>query len=392
VTFGPSGRAAAKARQDDGISTRVIDDEPGWDAIKRKWNDLYECSPAASPPLGFDWLRSWWDVYRPTLRAPSLRIITLWRGPHLVAALPLYVHLSPHLGLRRVGFISTGEAEFEETCPDYLNLLSLPGEEGRCAALMWRAIQGLSWDHLQLNNLAADTALLRQGISPPDAEPFSKTTCPVANLSGGFEAYLQRLSSNGRQQARRLLREGARAGASLELAASHQGGDAFNDLTRLHQARWNLEDRPGVFAAHRFAEFHRRLIANWLPAGRVVLARLSLASRPVAALYGFVTGSKFDFYQSGVDIGAASLLRSPGNLAHLLLMKALAERRFDSYDFLAGTAPYKMRLATAENQLVSVRIWRRTIRSASYRSAQLAARILRIGFRSARKESRLLLP
>ena len=79
-----------------------------------------------------------------------------------------------------------------------------------------------------------------------------------------------------------------------------------------------------------------------------------LGDEPVAVLYGFVNGSRFDFYQSGVRRDVTGRLRSPGNLAHLRLMQTLAERGVTAYDFLHGISSYKERLATRENQLVGV--------------------------------------
>jgi CelD/BcsL family acetyltransferase involved in cellulose biosynthesis len=96
----------------------------------------------------------------------------------------------------------------------------------------------------------------------------------------------------------------------------------------------------------------------------------------VAVLYGFVTTQKFDFYQSGVQRDATGPLRSPGNLAHLLLMRALTKRGVTAYDFLRGSSPYKQRLSTRQNQLVGVRIWRPSLRAAGYRLIRFAGRVL----------------
>jgi CelD/BcsL family acetyltransferase involved in cellulose biosynthesis len=62
-------------------------------------------------------------------------------------------------------------------------------------------------------------------------------------------------------------------------------------------------------------------------------------------------------------------------------MRALAERGVTAYDFLRGSAAYKQRLATRENKLDGVRIWRPTLRAAVYRSSQLAARVFNQGQR-----------
>jgi CelD/BcsL family acetyltransferase involved in cellulose biosynthesis len=131
---------------------------------------------------------------------------------------------------------------------------------------------------------------------------------------------------------------------------------------------------PGCFSASRFTDFHRALVREWLPSGRAVLARLSLAGRGVAVLYGFVTGSKFDFYQGGVNTTDSGPLGSPGNLAHLLLMRALSERGVLKYDFLRGDSSYKDRLSTDQNKLVRLQVWRPTVRAAISRAAQSARR------------------
>jgi CelD/BcsL family acetyltransferase involved in cellulose biosynthesis len=360
----------------EGITTRVLKKEVEWDAIRDDWKALYALSPYSSIPLDFDWLRGWWRVFGALYGTGGLRVVTVWRGPRLVGAIPLYVGrgMGGSLGTRHLRFISTGEEEHEETCPDYLNLLCLPGEEAVCADAIWGEVGRMDWDHLEFLDLMEDSPLLRGVTLPRDARSFSRGSCPIADLTDGFEAYLKRLSLKSRQQARRVLREGE-AGAHFEVADVNQSAGAFDDLVRLHQERWTLDSQPGVFAAPRFTEFHRNLIREWLPNGRAILARLSITGAPVAVLYGFVNGLKFDLYQLGVRREPASLVHSPGILANLLLMRALTERGVTAYDFLRGSASYKLRLATRENQLVGVQIWRPTLRTAIHRSGQLAQRV-----------------
>lgn len=367
-------------------TTRIIREEEEWDAIRDDWNALYASSPYSSVPLDFVWLRGWWRVYGALYGKAGLRVVTVRRGSRLVGAIPLYVGRGRggSIGTRHLRFISTGEQEHEETCPDYLNLLCLSGEEAVCADAIWREVARMDWDHLEFLDLMEDSPLL-QGITlPHDARAFSRGSCPIADLAGGFEPYLKRLSLKSRAQARRILREGE-AGAHFEVVDVKQAAGAFDDMVRLHQERWTLDCQPGVFAAPRFTEFHRKLIQEWLPSGRAILARLSIAGVPVAVLYGFMNGLKFDLYQLGVRREPASLVHSPGILANLLLMRALTERGVTAYDFLRGSASYKQRLATRENQLVGVHIWRPTLRAAIHRSGQLAAHVFNKGQRFMRR-------
>ena len=368
----------------DGLTSRVIRQETEWDAIQPDWDALYAACPLASPPMDFVWLRLWWRVYGDVYGSGGLRIVTVWRATRLIGVLPLYVSTGSggRLALRTLRFISTGEAEEEEICPEYLGLLCLPEEEAACHAAVWAEIGRLTWDHLELLDLSAQSPLLTAGTLPIEATVFSRGASFIADLAGGFEAYLGRLSHHGRRTARRLLREGERAGARLEIVTPDRGAQAFDDLRTLHQERWKAEGQPGVFSAKRFVDFHQGLIQAWQPAGRAVIARLWLSEEPVVVLYGFVSGQKFDFYQSGVRFDVDGQTGSPGILAILLLMQALADRHLTAFDFLRGPAAHKTRLATAEHLMVGVSAVRPTFRGTAFRMVQTVATAVRKYFRT----------
>lgn len=350
-------------------SLRVIGDVAAWDAIRADWDALYQASPTASTPLDFTWLRHWWDVYGPVYGRGGLRIITLWRGARLVGVLPLYLDVGRggRLGVRCLRFLSTGEAEFEEVCADYLDLLHLPDEEMACAKAAWRAIDAMAWDTLELLDLSEHSALLRwRSAFPRHArlQPVSRDACPIAFIGDGFEAYLARLSSKSRMRARQEMRKVERSGAVFELADAAEAERYFDELIRIHQERWMADGRPGCFAAPRFTEFHRRLVREWVASGRVILARLSHQANTFVVLYGFVTGRKFDLYQLGVMPDERAVIHSPGMAANLLLMAQLAGREMDRYDFLRGTSAFKKSLTTEQCGMVCLACRRPTMRAA----------------------------
>jgi CelD/BcsL family acetyltransferase involved in cellulose biosynthesis len=361
------------------LTKRIIDDVREWDAIRADWDRLYQASPTASTPLDFVWLRKWWDVYGPVYGRGGLRIISLWRGSRLVGVLPLYLDVGrgTSFGVRCLRFISTGEAEYEETCPDYLNLLHLPDDGDACAQAAWAAVAAMQWDTLELLDLPDDTPLLRaRGAFPHDAglQVLSRGACPIAFIGDGFEAYLARLSSKSRMRARQEVRKVERSGALFELASAADAEQYFDDLIRLHQERWTAEGRPGCFAAPRFTEFHRGLVREWVASGRVILARLSHRASTFVVLYGFVTGRKFDLYQLGVASDERAIIHSPGMATNLLLMAQLAEREMDQYDFLRGTSTFKKSLTTEQRALICLACGRPTARAALGEARRLLAR------------------
>lgn len=362
------GSLSVESSFSEPLVVRVIGETTAWDAIRHDWDALHSISPTASTALEFTWLRTWWEVYGPVYGRGGLRIISLWRESRLVGALPLYLDVGRGIsfGIRCLRFISTGEAEYEETCPDYLNLLHLPDEEMACAQAAWVAMDAMQWDALELLDLPDDTPLLRARVAfSRDArlQVLSRGGCPIAFIGDGFEAYLAQLSSKSRMRARQEVRKVERSGALFELADAADAEQYFDDLIRIHQERWVAEGRPGCFAAPRFTEFHRRLVHEWVAGGRAILARLSHQANTFVVLYGFVTGRKFDLYQLGVMSDERAIIHSPGMAANLRLMAQLAERGMERYDFLRGTSAFKKSLTTEQRGLVCLACRRPTTRA-----------------------------
>ena len=370
-----SQRAAVVERP---VNTRLISDLTEWEGLRDAWGTLHSASPSASTPLDFDWLHGWWQVFGPTYGRDGLRILTAWEGDRLVAALPLYVHsTNGRTGVRTLRFISTGESEEEEVCPDYLDLLHLPGADLSCGKAFWRAIARLGWDQLNLADLRENSPLALTASSGPKVGVAQRGICHVASLEDGFDSYLSKLSAGTRKHARQYLRQAERASAEFELAQPSQLDSFFDDLVRLHEERWAADGRRGCFAAARFTDFHRALCREWLPSGKAVLARLSHAGTVYGVLYGFVHRDKFDYYQSGFKLSDTGPFESPGTVSNLLLMTALAARGVKFYDFLRGSSPYKKRLSTIENRLVSLQSERLSAQLAVNKATQLVSRSLR---------------
>ena len=368
-----------------GVEAVVLQRLDDWASIRKDWDSLHRRCDRASSVLDYDWLSTWWTAYNAKDNPSGLRIVTVWRDKILIGALPLYLSFerSSLISIRCLRFMSTGEAEFEETCADYLDILCESDEAATCATSAWGAVEQLEWDRLELLNMRRDSSLMSSRPESFRTKVFDRGVCPVAILSGGFNSYLERLSASRRQHFRRLLRAAKRTGLNLELATCETLDAAFEDLIRLHQARWEALGQPGVFSAPRFVGFHRQLIGILFPKGQVILARLRWNGESIAVLYGFRVGDRFEFYQSGISLNRDSQLESPGNIAHLLLMEQLEQSGVAEYDFLRGRSPYKDRLATTMNELVGIEAWRSSVRGVISRNAGSArdfARKVRYAF------------
>ena len=357
-------------------------------AIAPAWDRLFALAGNATPALHRQWIINWWEAFGPEYGRTNdpLSVICIWRGKDLVGMLPLYWRRPKRLGDGgfRLCFIGTGESERDEICPDYLDLLCLDEAAGTCAELTWRRLcddREQAYDRLELCDMPDDSAMVqwaRQNGQQHHLEISPRGACPIADLAGGFEAYLAGLSANGRQQGRKLLRQAEAAGVCFEVAQTPEEAEVFfGEMVELHQRRWQAVGEPGCFSSAPFTAFHRQLIRQWQPSGQAILSRLRLGGRTLAVKYGFRVGVKYDFYQSGVQCEDAPGVKSPGIVSFLLLMRHLSEHGVQTFDFLRGSSQYKQRLATTAQPLLRVRRVRWTWRTALSLIADLGIRGLR---------------
>lgn len=370
------------------LTTEIVSTTRRFDQIEPYWHTLWGCTEARAP-LSFEWCREWWRHFGDRYAQPDgLRIIAIWAqdsnagAARLVSLLPLY-YARKKLGHPRVlASISTGEVPRESTCAEHLGGLYDPAWGDHAVAAVFTALSDrtqLQWDTLSFGVVGNDSPVTRYACSRSyfTLERSATHQAPFADLSGGFESYLERLSGQTRQNFRRLIRQGEQAGIIFELADTHERAkDALESLVSLHQRRWIANQMSGAFSSSRVVGFHHRLVTALLPRGIAMLATLRAKDgEPHALLYGFRHGGVFEFYQSGINISDSPPVKSPGVLAHLLLMRQLAENSVHTYDLLAGTSDYKARLATGTRSLSELTVLRPSIPTAIAAVSRLAGKL-----------------
>jgi CelD/BcsL family acetyltransferase involved in cellulose biosynthesis len=130
--------------------------------------------------------------------------------------------------------------------------------------------------------------------------------------------------------------------------------DIFEELVRLHQARWEAVGQPGAFASPRRLGFARELIDRLIPADAIQLYRVRSATETIGCLYNVRDGDDMLFWQGGLAHTSDNRCK-PGYVTHVDCMRACAERGLAVYDLLCGDAPYKRALSSAERELVWAR-------------------------------------
>ena len=312
--------------------------EPIWRAL--------EARGARSYFLTWGWIGTWLASLPADVR-PVLAVLHGGDGPIAAAFFGRRRITRHHVITSRAWFLQgTGVPRFDELCVEHVRAV---GDGGALGALIARLPP--VWDEIVLAGVDRDVltglhAHVDREIAAPYVELARVRAAPYASLLG----------ASTRAQLRRAQREAGPL--AVEIAADHAHAiDIYDELVRLHAARWRAAGQPGAFADPWFDDFHRRLIADRLASGEIQLLRVRAGELTVGCLYNFVHRGRVAFYQSGLAEPRGPHDR-PGLVCHAAAIDHAARAGHEVYDFLAGDARYKRNLSTDVVHLVWARVQR----------------------------------
>lgn len=296
---------------------------PDWEAL---WVRLRNATPFQHPA----WLLSWWEQFGTAEpRVAWIRSDRTANG-RLLGILPLYVLAEP--GGRKLLPIGAGLSDYQDLLAEP-ELAPVFARSGLLSALRAEVPPDL-----------ADLVCLPPGCALRDAGRISAATgwaaelhetdpCPVLDLSAPVPTRQRRKFRMAQHRAER------RGGWQVDQATAETLDTLWQELHRLHQARWTAAGKPGVLADPRVPAFLRRAVQELLPAGLARLYALRIDGQVAAACLALLCRDRVLFYLSGYD--AAFEFESPGTilLGHML-EEAAREGRREAH-FLRGNESYK---------------------------------------------------
>jgi hypothetical protein len=250
---------------------------------------------------------------------------------------------SLHLG-------TAGEPAADSVCVEYNKVLVEESSQAEFYQLLCEFIQSESqWDDLRLD-----------GFSEKDSQQFVQydanwTVRKVENhyydLQAAREQDVEVISQFG-YATRKNLRRNLKTFEELTTEwaeTTDQAESIYADLVRLHQARWQAEGQPGVYASSRFEQFHRELICQLIPTQQMGLFRVTEGTEVIGCVQVFIDDNRALCYQGGSQPYEGK--RSPGVIVDYLCIEECFRRGFDAYDFLAGDTHHKKKLSTTSGLL-----------------------------------------
>jgi CelD/BcsL family acetyltransferase involved in cellulose biosynthesis len=362
------------------LALEVIDRDTVLHRKQAAWVELLARSDSDAPTVTPTWLLNWWRVFG-RRNGRELRFGMVNDGGRLIGLAPLLVRRHWYrsgIPFRRLELLGTGESEADEIGSDDLGIISERGCEPDVARALVRGLAAGAfgrWDEVVLSALDGRSPMIEPFVTELTSAGYAvgsvtKTVSPYIDLPATWEAYLERLPGKRRYFIKRSLRDFERWAGEWDLRVPDSASElerARKTLEELHQERWTLDGRRGVFASERFRAFHDLVIPELFGRGQVELVLLEARGRPLSVLYNLVYGGRVYFYQSGRATEVPEHVRV-GTVVHALAIQRAIARGLDRYDFLPGPSRYKMQFALDTRPISEIR--------ATSRSAPEAARRL----------------
>ncbi len=322
-----------------------------WRGDLAAWWDARAAGAAATPFQAGRWLDAWYATIGRAIGEPLLLTVLDRSTGALAAMLPL---------VRRTGRIRI--VEFADNgVSDYNAPVLGPAApvDAHGALLFWSAVRAALPD-ADLVRFKRMPREIEGRINPLGLLPTAAASSASSNavtLAGSWADYLATLKGTLRRQAGRHWRAFARNdGAAFRHVTDREtAAPILAALERQQSARLRAHGVPYALDEPEIAAFYRKLVADGLGDGSVVLTALTCGDEVVATLLGIARGATYVMLR--MSIGAERWHAcSPGRLIILRTMELLHARGFRHFDFSIGDYAYKHRFGACSRPLVELAV------------------------------------
>lgn len=360
--------------------------EQDFAGMRDVWNTVLEGSVTNEVYLSWEWVHSWWEVFR-----SGSRVLYILLGKNanseIVGIAPFYVEQG-----RKPGSPGRNTLRFcssRETYPDHLDLIIAKGQEHAfpAAVLAYLNEHESEWDVLQLDGIEEHAVIKRyltgagNGSSHAyivDAVPESE--CPYLPIRESYGEFIKSFSRNKRnnlQRKRKSLLE--KEQYHYGIADIEQDGAVrhFRELFALHGERAKRKGIRSDFTGEQVRSFHELFITRTSGAKKPLIAYLAKGDQYLVLHYCIKHNNKYYIYQTGISPEGES--KSAG----AVLLSLLIEQAFDEgsreFDFSRGRQDYKYYWTDNARRNYSLFVRKHTLRNAVMH--QISSKVVRPGRR-----------
>lgn len=321
--------------------------EKEFESASFEWNALLAKSYNNDFFLSWEWINSWWQIFKENNKSLFL-LCGKDKTGQLIGIAPFYIENLKFCWLvqrKIVRFCSSTDLS-----PDHLDVICDKHYIDYFPKALLKYLREMNdeWTEFQLTGLR-ENSIIRHTISliqMDDQNCFIKDSrdseCPYLALHGSFDQLLKSFSSKKRNTLQRkrnkLLIED---GYKFYVFGSELGDSNvyLSRLFQLHTGRAKRTRKSSSFSNAKSYHFHQLLCSRIQKHNYLVLTALSKDTECIAVYYAFRYNRKYYYYQTGLSHKGE--LKSAGTvLLSLTIEKALFENCRE-FDFLRGGEKYK---------------------------------------------------
>ncbi len=406
MSFGIETKSATMKK--DRPVLEIVRSEDVFDSLEREWDVIAQCCESATVYQTFSWQRLWWKYFSVPSRQ-TLHILVVRIDREICGIAPCFLERTNAFGstvFQRLRLIGSGDAFtrshglfLDDGPSDFLDFLALPGRETEVSREIvdYLARSQDEIDEIEFLN-ASPTSILRTYVIPMlealglPLHPSQADPCTDIEIPDSMPEYFGRLSG------------GIRRRFSQALRAYHQqdhyqvrcvGTDAelhteFQNLSRLHQKRWNDLGFPGLFHDRRSAQFQRAVAERLLSRGKLWFRACYSGGDCIATRLAFEHKNRIYDYLSGIDTDKPSAKYRPGLALLLAIIEEASGRGIRSIDFLRGDEQYKLDFSPRMRYNWNYRVFMPVNRTSGQRVLHRLARAMEFVRFHAKREAVLL--
>jgi CelD/BcsL family acetyltransferase involved in cellulose biosynthesis len=326
------------------LSVELVEDDDTFLRMGPVWNRLVDEAKIDHPFLRHEWVRTWWECFKPSGR---LHILIVKEGTDLIAIAPLMfdqgrVYGCPVRRLRGIANVYTERFDL---------ILTRRAKEACRAIWKFLAAQADSWDMLELRQIpegARAAEYLRYWAYEDKflLGQWHSSDGPYIPINKTWETYTKTLSkkhlSNMRGRAKGLHRIGE---VRHEIVTGgEQLNSRLNEAFLLEAAAWKGKAGTAIMNEPDRLAFYRTLLTRAAEGGWLQLHFLTIEGKRIAVQFALLVHKKLYILKSGYDPHYAPF--APSLLLCDLMLRDAWKRQLVEVDFLGDAERWKLEWAS----------------------------------------------
>jgi len=349
------------------IKIEIIDSLDGFYSLEKDWNNLYVLDSNAPIFLSWDWMITWWETYQKSIKS-ELFILCAYEKDQLIGVAPFHLLSTFPKSLiqgRTISFIGSGEHSRDKIVSQYSDIIVKPKFQSDVVKSIATFLldNKQKWDFADfeflLENSLVSKCFEEDGMSGVQMNIGQYGNRFYISQINDFEDFLNKMGNRWSKMYNKKSRKLDNQG-KVEIIESNDIDStqaAFQQLSKMHEARWEGRTEVNIFKSPLFNEFHQKIIERLAPKEKVFIKTLALNGQPLSSYYCFQDKSQIHYYQSGFYTENANKFSPLFLLVCKEIGKAIEKKSLFDFMFDENAQSYKKEQYAAQSDPMYRLMW-----------------------------------